>query len=112
MIMDKSKGDILKYCSLQTDNDYNDYYFLRNEVIGYPYNDEKMNELIKVWKDKLNKMDDYLYIKRNYLFFTLNGSKFFIKLTCFTSEWRNIDRIISDFEKLSDSVSYLFGELD
>lgn len=105
------KGNIETYCKAEQDLDYLYYWFMRSNVEPYNYKDSRLNALFKAFETLLK---DGLYIKGNYLFFTLYGAQFYIKLSCFTDEWRNIDTIIdtlSQVEGVKD-IAYLYGELD
>jgi len=105
-------GNIKDYCHKSLDNDYNYYYFLNSDLYSYKHHIQQINDLIQKWRDRLDKIDKGLYIKGNYLFFTINGARYYVSLSSFTSEWDNIKDIISDFSLLAENVAYLFGELD
>lgn len=105
-------GNINDYCELQQDNDYCYYYFVRANIKNYDYSNLKVNEVLSQFEKSL---EQDLYIKGNRLFFTLNGVKTYIYgLSCFATEWKNIQRLIKDLEKVEgiSNIAYLYGELD
>ena len=111
MLIDKSIGNILDYCKIETDNDNNEYYFVRSDVYSYKSHNSQINELISYYS-KLIDEESNLFIKRNYLFFKLGDARFFVKISNFIGEWNHIGEIISSFSNVAENVSYLFGELD
>lgn len=111
MIMDKAIGNITSYCKLETDNDNNEYYFIKSEVYPYKSHNSQINELISYYS-KLSNEEGNLFIKRNYLFFKLGEAKFYVKISHFNGEWKYIHQIISSFSEIAEDVSYIFGELD
>lgn len=104
-------GNIEAYCKAEQDNDYLYYWFMRSNVKPYNHNDSRLNALFKAFETLLK---GGLYIKGNYLFFTLNKAQFYIKLSCFTDEWRNIQTIIDTLSQVDgvQDIAYLYGELD
>lgn len=111
MLIDKSIGNILDYCKIETDNDNNEYYFVKCDVYHYKGHNSQINELISYYS-KLSDEEGTLYIKRNYLFFKLGDARFFVKISHFNGEWKRIHEIIESFSKVAEDVTYIFGELD
>ena len=113
--MESYEGNITAYCKYEMDNDYQYYYFMKNDVVTYSDKELSINAIIEKWKNLIDEEDrkrGFLYIKGNYLFFTVNGKKYYEILSVSSNEWSKIKSIIKDFSKVSENVSYLYGELD
>ena len=101
-----------QYETLRLDNDGQYYWFVNNDVKPFhKWYDKDVGELIEKWQKRLKQA---LYIKWNYLFFTLNNTKYWIKLSCSTEEWDNINDIINDFNNVKNlnNIIYDKGVLD
>lgn len=101
-----------QYMTLKLDNDGQYYWFVNNDVVAFhKWYDKDVGELIEKWQKRLTQA---LYIKWNYLFFTLDNKKYWIKLSCSTEEWDNINEIINDFNAVKNinNVVYEKGVLD
>ena len=101
-----------QYEHLEMDNDGCYYWFVNNDVKPFhKWYDKAVGELIEKWQSHLKQA---LYIKWNYLFFTINGNKYWCKLSVSTEEWDNANAIINDFNAIKgvSNVVYDKGVLD
>ena len=98
------------YLHEELDNDGIYYLFKNNDVKPYDYKDVRINGVINKWR---NKLEQQLFIIGNYIYFTLNGDKFYICLSSTSEEWRYISAVLNDLKiKGANRVTYQHGRLD
>lgn len=97
------------YTTREIDNDGSIYLVKRAEVSRYHDHNEQLNAIFKRFKDQ---SEQQLFIIGNYLYFTLNGVKWYECLTSTSWEWENIEDLIEQISPLVSDIAYEWGRLD
>lgn len=99
------------YTTIETDTDFSKYRVKRANVYCYKQHDTQLNAIFKRFESNLTPS---LYIIGNYLYFTLDGAKYYTILSCWVDEWEHIDQLIKELNKIDriKDIAYEYGRLD
>lgn len=118
-ISDKAKAKkvgIDTYCNRKIDLDGSHYWDTKGEVDlfyqKYADKSEPGKKLKAIFSDFEARSEQWLYIKGNYLYFTLDGAKYWYKLTSSTWEDEHINEVINSIEPFIEAWYYDRGTLD
>ena len=98
-----------RYTKEQIDTDGSIYLVKCSDVYCYKWHDSDLNAIFKRFQDRF---DHGLYIIGNYLYFTLNGAKYWVSLCTFSGEWEGINTLVDEISKKVDFIAYEKGRLD
>lgn len=97
------------YIHNEIDVDYSLYPVKNADVYSYKWHDTQLNDIFKRFQARC---DGGLYIIGNYLYFTLNGAKYYVSLCSFESEEWYLADLIKEIEPLVCDIAYERGRLD
>jgi len=97
------------YQHQEQDNDYQYYWFMNRDVTLYNCFSIQLNSIFSHFE---RQSEQQLFIKGNYLFFSLNGVKYWKSLTVSSWEWEHIQELIEQLKPLVDNIFYDPGRLD
>lgn len=103
------KENLSLYTHREMDNDYSYYLVKNSDVYGYKWTNNQLNAIFKAFQDRCV---DGLYIIGNYLYFTLNGAKYYISLCSFESEQWYLQDLIKEISPIVQNIAYEYGRLD
>lgn len=100
------KRQLYEHQELDLDNEY---YWVTNADVEYPYKVKELEEFCKWWKN--HEVNTGLYYKGTRLYFTFRGAKYYLSWT-FTSGI-DFDTAIAKLKELKASnIQINWGELD
>lgn len=108
-ILEPLERNLDVYTHEEIDTDMSKYRVKNSEVVGYKDHNTEINAIFRQFKAKTTEGP---YIIGNYLYFTLNGVKFYTTLSCFVSEEIYLDELIKKLSPLVECIAYERGRLD
>lgn len=97
------------YTFVEIDTDLSRYRVKRAELQLYLNSNEDVNAILRRYRAQ---MDYGLYIVGNYLYFTLEGVKYWTIVSSFSGEWDYIETLMAELKKVATDVCYEKGHLD
>lgn len=100
-----------EYMKKSFEIDGSTYLSLRDDVKIYDNSYDIVNDILNSYQKRIGNNSNY--IKGNYLFFTIDNIKYWVKLTSFENEELYINEIINDLNIVGcNRVMYKYGCLD
>lgn len=102
------------YTHNELDVDYSTYRVINADVEMWRSSiDANISAILKRFSEIIDKSAKVqLFIKRNRLFFTFKGVKYWTIPSCWANEWEHIDQLIAELSNFATDVCYMDGELD
>lgn len=100
-----------KYTHYEQDNDYHYYRFKNRDVLPYHNENKDVNTILERYRKKIIQT---LFIKWNWLYFSIDGIKYYEKISTSLEEEEYIEKIIKDLNAVKGvkDVCYEWGTLD
>lgn len=101
------------YIHYELDVDYSKYPVINANVCMYNGQDTRINDILSDFRREIDiLLTKQIFIKRNRLFFELNGIKYFVIPSCWACEWDIIEELLDNLRQIAQKVAYYPGELD
>lgn len=108
-VIEPLENNLSIYTHWAIDTDGSKYRVKNSEVVGYKHHNDQLNIIFRQFQQRIGKG---LYIIGNYLYFTLNGAKWYISLSCYETEEMYLDELIEQLKPIVSDIAYEIGRLD
>ena len=103
------EDNLILYTSQEIDTDNSIYLVKKANVCRYHDHNKQLNAIFSQFKKDCKQK---LFIIGNYLYFSLDGAKWYESLTSSSWEWEHIQELIQAIKPLVNDIAYEWGRLD